>query len=283
METCLSLIQAIALGVVQGMTEFLPISSSGHLAIAHWLFGWSFDAASTDKAFDAATHLGTLLAAAAYFWRDIGRLISAFLRTLRKRTAEDLDERLAWYLVIASIPGAVAGFVGESFIEERLGAPLLIAAMLAVGGGLLWLADAKGRKERSLDDIRLRDAAATGIAQAIALSPGVSRSGVTMTAALGMGLDRETAARFSFLMLIPIAAGAGIYKLVKLVSSGLPPGSGPLFVAGVVSSALTGFLAIWGLLRLLKTRSFMPFVIYRFALAAVIVVVVLMGLRPAQA
>lgn len=279
----MSLIQAIVLGTIQGLTEFLPISSSGHLAIAHWLFGWSFDAASTDKAFDAATHLGTLVAAAVYFRTDIGRLAAGFFRTLKTRKAEGLYERFAWYLVVASIPGAVFGLLGESFIEEKLGAPWLIAAMLMVGAGLLWLADVKGSKARGIEEIRLRDAGAMGLAQAVALSPGVSRSGVTMTAGLALGLDRETAARFSFLMLVPIAAGAGIYKLAKLVAAGLPEGSAPLFVAGVITSAITGFIAIWGLLRLLKTRSFLPFVIYRFALAAVILAVIVLGLRPATA
>lgn len=278
----MSLIQAIVLGAIQGLTEFLPISSSGHLAIAHWLFGWSFDAASTDKAFDAATHLGTLLAAVAFFRTDISRLAVGFFRTMKNRKAEDLYERFAWYLVVASIPGAAFGLLGESFIEENLGAPWLIAAMLAVGGGLLWLADVKGSKDRDIEDVRLRDAGVMGLAQAVALSPGVSRSGVTMTAGLALGLDRETAARFSFLMLVPIAAGAGIYKIGKLAASGLPEGSAPLFVAAVGTSAVTGFIAIWGLLRLLKTRSFLPFVIYRFALAAVILAVILFGLRPAS-
>ncbi|RIK08339.1 MAG: undecaprenyl-diphosphatase UppP [Acidobacteria bacterium] len=279
----MSLIQAIVLGAIQGLTEFLPISSSGHLAIAHWLFGWSFDSVSTDKAFDAATHLGTLVAATAYFRTDIGRLVAGFFRTVRTRKAEDQYERFAWYLVVASIPGALFGLLGESFIEEKLGAPWLIAVMLAIGGGLLWFADAKGRKEKGIEEVRLRDAGVMGLAQAVALSPGVSRSGVTMTAGLAMGLDRETAARFSFLMLVPIAAGAGLYKVAKLVASGLPAGSAPLFIAGVVTSAVTGFVAIWGLLRFLKTRSFLPFVIYRFVLAAVILAVIVSGLRPATA
>lgn len=273
--------QAIVLGVIQGLTEFLPISSSGHLEIAHWLLGWSFNESSIDKAFDAATHLGTLVAASAYFWRDLGRLIAAFLTTLRRRKMADLYERLAWYLVVASIPGALLGFIGESFIEENLGSPMMIAAMLSTGAVLLWLADLKGAKERAFRQVRLRDSVVMGVAQAIALSPGVSRSGVTMTAGLALGLDRETAARFSFLMLIPISAGAGIYKVAKLLISGLPMGTGLVFVAGVFSSALTGFLAIWALLRILKTRSFLPFVIYRLGLAALIVTVIVTGLRPA--
>lgn len=277
----MSIIQAILLGVIQGLTEFLPISSSGHLEIAHWLFGWSFDAASTNKAFDAATHLGTLAAASVYFRSDLGRLTAGFVRTLRTRKAEDLHERIAWYLLVASIPGAIFGLIGESFIEEKLGAPWMIAVMLVAGGSLLWLADSKGSKSRDIDEIRFRDAGLMGLAQAVALSPGVSRSGVTMTAGLATGLDRESAARFSFLMLVPIAAGAGVYKLAKLFVSGFPEGSALLFVAGVVTSAITGFIAIWGLLRLLKTRSFLPFVIYRFALAAVILAVIFLGLRPA--
>lgn len=277
----MSILQAIVLGIVQGLTEFLPISSSGHLIVTRWLFGWTFSDVSIDKAFDASIHLGTLVAAAAYFWRDIGKLAGGFFRTLKKRKAEDLHERFAWYLIVASIPGAAFGLVGESFIEEKLGEPWLIAIMLILGGAVLYVADRFGKKVREFDEIRLRDSAISGVAQAIALSPGASRSGVTMTTNLFLGLEREAAARFSFLMLIPIAFGAGMYKLVKLLAKGFPPDLGLAFAVGIATSAVTGFIAIWGLLRFLKTRSFLPFVVYRIVVGVLILGAIGFGMLPA--
>lgn len=274
-------IQAIVLGIVQGLTEFLPISSSGHLILTRWVFGWSFESLSIEKAFDAALHLGTLLAAVSYFWRDLGKLIGGFFRTLKKRKAEDMYERFSWYLIVASIPGALFGIVGESFIEEKLGAPWLIGTMLILGGLVLWAADHFGRKDCPLEDVDLVDAGSMGLAQAVALSPGVSRSGITMTTGLFLGLEREAAARFSFLMLIPIAAGAGLYKMAKLGVQGFPPGLAWPFVVGIVTSAVTGWLAIWGLLRLLQTRSFFPFVIYRLVVGVMIFALILSGVRSA--
>lgn len=234
------------------------------------------------KTFDVALHMGTLAGALIYFWRDVGRYVGAWFRSLGGRRIQSADERIAWFLVIGTIPGVVVGAAGERFIQERLGQPWLIAIMLAVFGIVLYVVDRRARRTRDLPDLTMKDALLIGMAQAVALQPGVSRSGVTMTMARGVGLDRAAAARFSFLLSLPIIAGAGVFKAIDLFSEGLPPGSAGAFVWGIVASAVSGFAAIWGLLAYLRRRDFTPFVWYRLAAAALVFGVIAAGVRPAS-
>jgi undecaprenyl-diphosphatase len=272
------------LGIVQGLTEFAPVSSSGHLILVPWLLHWSIlTNESLNKTFDVALHMGTFVGAATYFWREIWRYLAAWVRSVRRRSISTTDERLAWCLVIGTIPGALTGALFENVIEEKLGQPWLIAVMLASFGVVLYAVDRTARQDRELHDVRLRDAAVIGVAQAVALQPGVSRSGVTMTAARALRLDRESAARFSFLMSLPIIGGAAAYKGLKILTGAehIPPGFGGAFLWGTVASAVSGFLVIWGLLSYLRRRDFAPFVLYRLAAAGLVLGVIAAGVRPA--
>jgi undecaprenyl-diphosphatase len=271
------------LGITQGVTEFAPVSSSGHLILVPWLFGWSIlKDPELNKTFDVALHMGTFVGALAYFWRDVTRYLAAWVRSIRTRSIRGTDERLAWALVIGTIPGALAGAAFEGFITDNLGQPWLIAVMLAVFGVVLYVVDCLASERRHLDDITIRDGLGLGIAQALALSPGVSRSGVTMTAGRVFGLDRPTAARFSFLLSLPIIAGAGIFKGVDVARSGIPAGMGWPFVWGMIASAVSGFLVISFLLSYLRHRDFALFMWYRLAVAALVFVVIALGIRPAS-
>ena len=274
------IIHAIVLGLVQGLSEFLPISSSGHLLLVPWMFGWhDFDNVSIEKAFDVALHLGTLVAVVGYFWRDLVVYVREGLRlVVRREKPVNAEGRLAWLLVLSAVPAAIAGAVGEKFIDEKLGTPGLIALSLVLFGALLLWADRR-QGSRTLADYTTADAVKVGLAQVIALNPGTSRSGITMTAARLLGFDRDSAARASFLMAIPVTAGAVAFKLLKLASDGIPDGLGTAMVVGIITSALSGWLAVWGLLKLVRTRTFAPFVFYRFALAAVVWLLMITGVR----
>ena len=254
-------LQAAVLGFVQGLTEFLPISSSGHLILVPWLLGWP----PHSKAFDAALHLGTVAALLIYFWRDWVELVRAVLAGLGNADArKDPRWRLAWLLVIGSIPAGLVGVVLESQIEQRLGQPWMVAVLLIVFGLVLLLADRVANQQRSIDDVRLQDALAVGLAQILALAPGVSRSGITMTAGLFVGLDRPSAARFSFLLSTPITLAAALYSLRHLVGPGAGGGEGGLsLLVGILFSAVFGILAIGFLLRYLQRNSLVTFVWYR--------------------
>jgi undecaprenyl-diphosphatase len=276
-----SILQAIVLGLVQGATEFAPVSSSGHLILVPWIFGWVLIGdADVRKSFDVALHMGTLLGALIYFRHDVGRYAGAWVRSVRARRLSTPDERIAWALVVGTIPGAIAGALFENVIQETLGAPWLIAVMLVAFGVVLVLVDRRARSDRSFDSIGPRDGLLLGTAQALALQPGVSRSGVTITAARAMGLDRESAARFSFLLSLPIIAGAGGYKAVDLAQTGLQ-GHAAEFVAGIVASAISGFVVIWGLLKYLKRHDFTVFLWYRVAVAALVTILILVNVRDA--
>ena len=277
----MSILHAIVLGIVQGLTEFLPISSSGHLILVPELLHWNDFAGneSLNKAFDVALHLGTLVGACWYFRRDLGRYIAAAWRSIVQRSLTETDARIAWLLLLSAVPGALVGAALSSTIDEHLGQPVLIGVMLIVGGLLLWWADHLGGS-RTVEDLSLRDAGVMGIAQAIALQPGVSRSGITITAGLWLGLDRVSATRVSFLMSLPIIAGAGLFSGAKVMANGgLPPGSGGAFLAGFLAAGLAGWIAIAGLLQYLRTRTFMPFVWYRFVVGAAVIVVFATGIR----
>jgi undecaprenyl-diphosphatase len=259
-------LHAIVLGITQGLSEFLPISSSGHLILVPWLFGWeelTGEAnADLNKTFDVALHVGTIMATLLYFRKDLFRFAAAAVASLRQRAVTTTDQRLAWLLFLSALPGAIVGAGLEGFINEHLGQIWLIAVMLIVFGLLLLLAD---RLPSNLgeNDYGTRQALTMGLAQAAALSPGVSRSGITITAGRFLGFDRNAAARLSFLMSMPITGGAALYKGAELAVDGLPPGTAAAFFWGIVASAITGLAAVWLVLRVVRTRSFLPFVVYR--------------------
>ncbi len=239
----LSIFQAIVLGITQGVTEFAPISSSGHLILVPWLFNWSIlSDPALNKTFDVALHMGTLVGALVYFRHDVVRYLKAWVRSIRARAIRDVDERLAWALVIGTIPGAIVGAAFESVIEDTLGQPWVIATMLAVFGVVLYVVDRIASTRRNLDDLTVRNGWWLGVAQAVALQPGVSRSGVTITAARMMSFDRPTAARFSFLLALPIIFGAGLFKGIDLLREGIPAGMGGPFLAGMIAAAISGFV-----------------------------------------
>jgi undecaprenyl-diphosphatase len=265
---------AIILGLVQGLTEFLPISSSGHLLLVPWLFGWDdFADESVEKAFDVALHIGTLVAAVIYFRHDLVRYVRAGIDTLRPTRRGDTDGRVAWLLLLATLPAAAVGAVFEDAIDENLGTPTIIAISLILGGLLLGIAD-RLPGDRTIDDMQTRDAVAIGAAQALALNPGTSRSGITMTAGRWTGFDRDAAARISFLMMIPVTAGAVAFKAAGLAADGIPEGLAGPMVVGILTAGISGWLAVWWLLRLVRTRSFMPFVVYRIAAGLFVLAVV---------
>jgi undecaprenyl-diphosphatase len=275
--------QALVLGIVQGVTELLPISSSGHLILVPWLADWRYLEAHPDfnKTFDVALHLGTLVAVIAYFWSDVVRYAAAWFRSVRRRSVAGADERIAWYVLAATTPAALMGAVGEDVIEEKLGQPWQIAIFLALFGGLLWLAD-RLPERRTIHDLRFWTAFGVGVSQILALMPGVSRSGITITAGRAAGLDRDSAARFSFLLLIPIVFGAVVDKGLKhVVVESLPPGSIGPFVVGTLAAAAVGLVAIDVLLGYVRRHDYSPFVIYRLLAAAVVLALIFTGVRDA--
>lgn len=275
--------QALVLGIVQGATELLPISSSGHLILVPWLGDWEYlkEHEAFNQTFDVALHLGTLVAVVSYFWRDLVLLVRAWLRTLRTRRLETAEEKSAWFVLVATIPAALVGLAGEDVIVARLGEPWQIAIVLAAFGGLLWYADRQPER-RQMGDLGLRAAAGVGIAQSLALMPGVSRSGITITAGRLLGLDRDSAARFSFLLLVPTVLGAVVLKGIGDVLLGeLPPGSTGPFIVGTLAAAGSGLLAISALLGYVRRHDYSVFVWYRLAVAAVVLLVIASGARAA--
>jgi undecaprenyl-diphosphatase len=280
----MTLIQSVILGIVQGLTEFIPISSSAHLVIVPWLFHWNDPGLS----FDVALHLGTLVALIWFFWADWVRLVRAGVRSIiERKIGDDADRRLAWFLVIGTIPGGIAGWLGESKIEDlfhkpgtphALGAMVAMAVIIALLGALLFIAERTARHLRGLERVTLRDAVIIGCSQALAIFPGVSRSGSTITAGLAVGLKRETAARFSFLLSAPIILGAGLKSLLdvraELASGAMASSELVFFAAGFLAAAVSGYLCIKYLLKYLQRHSTDVFVYYRWFLAALILAVV---------
>jgi undecaprenyl-diphosphatase len=261
----LSTLQAAILGLVQGLGEFLPISSSAHLVLIPWLFKWN----DPGLTFDIALHIGTLIAVAIYFWKDWLKLITKGLTDVRST-----EGKLFWYLVAATIPGAVVGFLLEKKAETIFREPILIATMLILLGVLLYWADRRGVKHIEMNRITFRTSLFIGLSQALAIIPGVSRSGITMTMGLLMGLTREGAARFSFLLAAPIIFGAALVKLPFLISN--PSIITINFIIGILVSFVIGILSIGFLLRYVQTNNFLPFAWYRFILGSLVIVIVLM-------
>jgi undecaprenyl-diphosphatase len=271
--------QAAIIGLIQGLTEFIPISSSAHLIFVPRLAGWN-DPFINSNAFDVMLHMGTLVALLVYFWRDLVALLVAWLASIRERSLRgDPRRRLAWLLVITVVPGALLGALGESFFDTyfRDQTLLFIAALMAIGATVLWLAERWGSRRRRMSDLQAVDAAAIGLAQAFALFPGISRSGITIAAGLFLGLDREDAARFSFLMATPIVAGAGIWKARELLGGALGANDVVPLIVGFATAAIAGLAAIAFLLAYLRRRSTALFIGYRYAVAALLVVAVIAG------
>jgi undecaprenyl-diphosphatase len=275
------ILHAIVLGIVQGLTEFLPVSSSGHLILVPWLFDWTelTRDPQLNRTFDVALHIGTFVGAVAYFRGDIATFAAAAWRSLRRRSVTGQDERLAWLLLLSSIPAGLVGFVLDSTVEEHLGAEWLIGVMLVVFGLVLLWADRRPG-EKGEEDFGPRQALLMGIAQACALQPGVSRSGATISMSRTLGFTRDAAARLSFLMSLPIIGGVGAYKGLETVAgSGIPAGFGPAFAWGMAASAVTGFVAVWAILRMVRSRSFLPFVVYRVLLGVAVVCIAASSFR----
>ena len=263
----MTVLQALVLGVIQGLSEFLPISSSAHLTLAPWLFGWPDPGLDVD----VALHLGTLIALVGFFWREWMRLARAPLAFMRGDASATADLRQLAWVVVATIPGAIAGYLLKPYAESVFRTPVLIASTLIVMGVLLWLVDRAVGQARGTDDMRLSDAILIGLAQMLAIVPGVSRSGSTITAGRAVRLTREAAAVFSFLMSLPITAAAVVVEAPKAIQQhGF---SAPLIV-GVVASAVSGWLAIGVLLRYVARHSYGAFAAYRLALGALVFAVV---------
>ena len=271
--------QAIILGIVQGLSEFLPISSSGHLLLVPWFAGWQELDPSIKKSFDVALHLGTLVAVVGYFWRDVSTyVVEGTKLVLLRKVPPTTDGKLAWLFVLATLPAAAAGALFEDQIDTRLGTPTIIGISLIGFGVLLAIAD-RTLGRRKVEEFRAKDALLVGAAQALALNPGTSRSGITMTAGRFLGFDREAAVRISFVMSIPVIFGAVVFKFAGLIADGIPDGLLVPLIVGIITSCLSGLLAVWGTLKIVRTHSFMPFVIYRVALGVVVLIVVATGAR----
>ena len=278
----MSIWEAILLGIVQGLTEFLPISSSGHLILVPWLQDYTFlrenpDFNKTVRRRPAHRHPDRrrLL-----LRRELWAMVRGFLRTVATRTIEDADGRLAWVVIVGTIPAVIVGGLGEEWIDDNLGEPWMIALQLIFFGLLLGLADRLPQR-REVDEVSIRHGFYIGVAQAISLAPGTSRSGITITAGRFLGLTRDAAARVSFLLLVPATAGAIVFKGYEAVTDGLPAGvTGPI-IAGIIAAAVSGYLAIFGLLRFVRTHSYDIFVIYRVLIGVGLLVLILTGAREA--
>ena len=283
----MTVIQAIVLGLVQGITEFFPISSSAHLLLVPWLFGWHLysqlgpqAALDLEKTFDVALHLGTFIAILVLMRVEVWKILKAFFGSIQRRKVETRDERLAWLLLISTIPAGLVGVLFESFIEEKLGQPWLIAVLLIVFGGVMWAADSLSLRTSKLSSLRWYHALAVGIAQAAALAPGVSRSGVTLSALRGLKISRHESVKYAFLLTIPIIGGSAVYKGLKVAAhGGLPAGTSLQFLIGAVTALISGYVAARFLMRYLRTHSLQGFVWYRFVLGALVLLLIAGGVR----
>ncbi len=261
------LYQAIVLAIVQGLTEFLPISSTAHLTLFPWFLHWE----DPGLTFDVALHAGTLVAVLLYFWRMWVDMIAA-AAGLGDRNDPKVNEhrRLFWLLVVGTIPAGIVGFLFEKSAETKFRDPMVIGTALIVVGLLMWAADRTGDRTMTLDSVGWGDTILVGLSQAIAVIPGVSRSGITMTAGLFRGMTRETAARFSFLLSTPIIAGAVLKKGLEVHHEGMPPDMKLPFLVGIIVSGFVGYLVIAWLIRFLSHRSFKVFVVYRIVLGVIV-------------
>ena len=275
--------QALVLGLVQGLTELLPVSSSAHLILVPWAAEWTFLEQNDrfNQTYDVALHLGTLVAVAMYFWADIVNLVRAWLGSIRERRIDSPDRRIAWFILVATIPAGVVGLLGEDLIADNLGEPWQILVLLAAGALLLLSAD-RSPQTRQMGELGFRHAVVVGLAQALALAPGVSRSGITITAGRFLRLDRDSAARVSFLLLLPTTLGAVLLKGVGDVLLGeLPDGWVGPFLVGTLASFGSGVLAIEWLLGYVRRHTYGVFVVYRLIVAVLVLLAIVAGAREA--
>jgi undecaprenyl-diphosphatase len=259
----MTMLQAVMLGIIQGLTEFLPVSSTAHLAAVPWLLNWSIDP-EIGFAFDVLVQLGTLTAVVVYFWRDLAILVAAAIRSLCRRSLDEPAARQAWLLVLATIPAVIGGLLLRRFISNSLQSPLTIGCFLAATGIFLWLAG-RMTPRKDATGMTWSDAVWIGLGQTIALFPGASRSGWTTGTGILRGLDRISATRFAFLMAIPVMAGAGVVEIVDVTGNPALSSNLPLILAGFLTAAVVGFAAIAGLLRFLRSRSLNLFAVYCLA------------------
>lgn len=250
-------LQSIILGIVQGIAEFLPISSSGHLVIVPWLFNW----APAPLVFDSTVHLGTLVAIIMVFWQDCIALLGAWIKSLRTRRVDTPEARMAWLIIIATIPAATIGFLMEDFFEGLFSQPAWVGVFLLITGTILALSERLGERDLELDDVTWMTAVLIGFAQAGAIAPGISRSGATIAAGLARGMKRDVATRFSFLLAIPIMLGAGLFKLLDFAGNPLQISIG-LLLLGFGAAAISGYIAIRFLLSYVRSQTLYPFAIY---------------------
>lgn len=272
----MSILHAVVLGALQGFAEVLPISSSAHLILVPWLLQWP----ESGLTFDVALHLGTFIALAIYFRRDITSMIASFFEASASRSLDTPAKRLPFLIIAATVPAAVLGKLFEEALEQIFrSSPLLIAIFLILFGIILGVADIAGRKLRQLDEIKLSGAMTIGLLQCLALIPGVSRSGITITAGLMLGFTRESAARFSFLLSLPIVAGAALLKTLHLAQHGIPPGEGIPMLVGILVSAVTGYISVAFLLKFVQKHSISPFVWYRVMAGGVVIAAIMSGFK----
>lgn len=259
--------QALFLGILQGVTEFLPVSSSGHLVLVPWLLGWS----AGSIVFDALVHWGTLAAVLVYFWQDVWFYVRAAWLSLWRRTLDVPGARVAWAIAVGTVPGVLAGALLEGVFESFFNAPRLVGMFLLVTATLLWASEWVGRRIRSMDSVGLWDGLLIGTAQALAIAPGISRSGATIAAGLVRGLEREAATRYSFLLGIPIILGAGLLQLGQLIAGVERAEPVPLLLIGFFTAFVSGLAAIHGLLRFVRRRPLYAFAVYCAALGLLVI------------
>jgi len=271
-----NILHAVVLGALQGFAEVLPISSSAHLILVPWLLKWP----ESGLTFDVALHLGTFIALSFYFRRDIVEMSRSFCQALASRSLDTPAKRLPFLIIGATVPAALVGKLFEHQVEDVFRSnPLLIAAVLIGFGMLLGIIDIAGRKSRSLEEIKPVSALTIGLFQCLALIPGVSRSGITITAGLMLGFTRESAARFSFLMSLPIVAGAALLKTLHLARHGIPAGEGIPMLVGILVSAVTGYISVAFLLKFVQKHSIAPFVWYRVVAGGVVIAAIMSGFK----
>lgn len=268
----MSIIQALVLGLLQGVTEFLPISSSGHLVLVPWLLGWD----PSSLTFDTTVHLGTLLAVVIYFRQDIGRIVLGTLRTLRDRSLQDSYGKLGWLVIIGAIPAALFGLLLGNLFEQLFGTPILVSVSLLVTGLILFLGERMFRRVRVFESLTWKDGLLIGLAQAVAIAPGISRSGSTIAAGLALGVQREAAARFSFLIALPVTFGAWVFKLKGTIEIGISRAEVATLLMGFLVAAISGYACIRFLLSHLRRRSLYLFVAYCWGFGLLSLIVALL-------
>jgi len=269
----LNIIQTIILGIIQGLTEFLPISSSGHLILTREVFHFP----DPGKVFDVILHLGTLIALVIYFWNDLVSIVKSFMKSVLKgKFYGDENVNFFWFLIISTIPGALFGFIFKDKLEGIKNV-YLISGLLIGFGILLLISDRVGKKDKDIDKLTWKDATFVGLMQALALFPGVSRSGICMTAALFLGFTREVSARYSFLISVPIIAGVSVYGVMKIIINHPNGGEIMTYAVGLITAAISGFFCIKFLLDYLKKGTFLGFAIYRFVIGILLIILGLLG------